>query len=50
MRLTIVKTPLLDLVNDLGYLLVSVPQEIQNLSYDFSLVLSQWHIFFLFIA
>ena len=38
---TIVETRLLALGNDVLYLLVSLPQEIQNLIYKFSLVLSQ---------
>ena len=39
------KTPLLALENDLGYLLVSLLEEIQGLFNNFSLVLIQWHIF-----
>ena len=44
-RLTIVKISLLSLENYLWYLLVSFPQEMDGLSYNFSLV---WHIFFSF--
>ena len=35
------KTPLPALGNNLWYFLVSLQQEVQNLSYSFSLVLSQ---------
>ena len=35
----ILKTPLLALENDFWYVLVSLPQEIQDLSCNFSLVL-----------
>ena len=47
---TIKKTPLIALENNLWYLLVSFPQELQNSSYNLSLVLSQWHYFSLFIG
>ena len=47
----IVETPLLALGNNSRYLLVSVSKEIQNFSYNVSMVvLSQWHIFSLFIV
>ena len=42
--------PLQPLGNDLCMnCLVPVPQKIENLSFEFLLVLSQWHIFSLFI-
>ena len=40
---------LIALENNLWYLLVSLTQEIQNSSYNLSLVLSQWHYFSLCI-
>ena len=50
MRQTIVKTTLLALGNNLWYLSVSLPQEIQDLSDKFSLILVQWHDLFQFIG
>ena len=40
----LMKTSLLALGNDLWYLYVFLPQEIQELSYNFWLVLIQWDI------
>ena len=43
----IVETFLLASPNDMWYILVFLPQKIQDLYYNFSLVLVQWYIFFL---
>ena len=40
----IVKTSLLDLANDFWHLLLSLRQEIQDFSCNFSQLLIQWHI------
>ena len=45
-----VKTLSLPSGNDLLYLLVPLPQEIQELSYNFPLIFIRWHIFSLFIV